>query len=162
MREYLTVPTSFGDLIAAAEEGAVVRIYLPGDLPDEPFSESPTLLLSKTAAELQEYFTGKRKAFDLPLEPCGTPFQRKVWQELCRIPFGEVASYGEIAARIGLPKGARAVGQANHRNPIPVIIPCHRVVAAGNKIGGYGGGIALKIRLLALEGVSDFCSGPGD
>ena len=156
MKEYLTVPVPIGNLVAAAEDGALVRLYLPGDRPDEPFSESRTALLMRTASELQEYFSGKRKSFDLPLDPCGSVFQRKVWRELCRIPYGQVAAYGEIAARIGLPKAARAVGQANHRNPIPVIIPCHRVVAAGNKPGGYGGGIGLKIRLLDLEGVSGF------
>lgn len=156
MKEYLTVPTPIGNLIAAAEDGALVRLYMPGDEPEAPFTESAAALLRRAASELQEYFGGRRQTFDLPLNPYGTVFQRKVWRELCRIPFGQVAAYGEIAARIGQPKAVRAVGQANHRNPIPVIIPCHRVVAAGNKIGGYGGGIELKIRLLNLEGVRDF------
>ncbi|MBO4633018.1 MAG: MGMT family protein, partial [Lentisphaeria bacterium] len=86
--------------------------------------------------------------------PAGTPFHRKVWQELCKIPYGEAATYGEIAVRIGMPGGARAVGQACHRNPIPILIPCHRVVAANRSPGGYGGGLELKLRLLDLEGIA--------
>ena len=154
MRESLSVPTPWGDLVAVAENGALVRICLPGDKPEEPVTGSRDPLLKKAASELQEYFSGRRREFDLPLNPAGTVFQQKVWRELCRIPYGTVETYGEIARRLGIPHGARAIGQANHRNPIPIIIPCHRVTAAGNKIGGYGGGIELKIRLLALEGVT--------
>lgn len=158
MRESLAVTTPWGDLVAAAENGALVRIFLPGEKPDEPLTGSRDPLLAKAASELQEYFCGRRKEFDLPLDPAGTAFQRKVWRELCRIPYGTTATYGEIAGRLGIPRGARAVGQANHQNPIPIIIPCHRVIAAGDKIGGYGGGIDLKIKLLALEGVTRLIS----
>ena len=154
MRESIAVATPWGDLVAVAENGALVRIFLPGDKPEEPPTGSRNPLLVKTAAEFREYFSGRRKEFDLPLAPAGTAFQRKVWHELCRIPYGTAATYGEIAGRLGIPRGGRAVGQANHQNPIPIIIPCHRVIAAGNQIGGYGGGIDLKIRLLALEGVT--------
>jgi len=158
MRESISVTTNWGILTAVAENGAVVRLYLPGETPEETLTGSRSVLLEKAASELQEYFSGRRRNFDLPLDPDGTDFQRKVWQELCRIPYGTVATYGEIARRLGIPHGSRAVGQANHRNPIPIIIPCHRVVAAGNHIGGYGGGIGLKIRLLSLEGITGLIS----
>ena len=128
----------------------------PGEEPEEIFSESCPPLLARAAEELEEYFSGKRKFFDLPLNPRGTAFQRKVWTELGRIPYGQVATYGEIAMRAGSPKGFRAVGQANHRNPLPILIPCHRVVAAHGRLGGYGGGPELKIQLLQLEGISGF------
>ncbi len=158
MRESIAVATPWGDLVAVAENGALVRIFLPGEQPEEPLTGSWDPLLEKTASELREYFSGRRKEFGLPLNPAGTAFQQKVWHELCRIPYGTVATYGEIARRLGIPHGSRAVGQANHRNPIPIIIPCHRVVAAGDHIGGYGGGIELKIRLLTLEGVTGLIS----
>ena len=95
---------------------------------------------------------GERRSFDLPLAPAGTPFQRAVWAELRRIPYGETRSYAQIAAGIGKPGAARAVGQANHRNPLPVFIPCHRVIGASGKLSGYGGGLELKQKLLELEG----------
>ena len=103
--------------------------------------------------ELLEYFQGKRKNFDLPLESGGTPFQRRVWAELAAIPYGTVVTYGELARRVGLPKGARAVGQANHRNPLPIFLPCHRVVGANGALTGYAGGLDLKTQLLRLEGI---------
>jgi len=106
-------------------------------------------------AELQlaEYFAGLRTAFDLELAPQGTPFQRRVWRELTTIPYGQVVSYGAIARRIGMPKAARAVGQANGRNPIPIVIPCHRVIAGDGSIGGFSSGLDIKRGLLALEQV---------
>ena len=104
------------------------------------------------ARELHEYLEGRRRQFTFAIRPQGTPFQRRVWHALETIPYGSTRTYGDIARAVGAPKAARAVGQANHRNPIPIVIPCHRVVAAGGKLGGYGGGIALKRRLLALEG----------
>jgi len=113
--------------------------------------ESP--VLKEAATQLQEYFAGERTEFDLRMELDGTPFQREVWAELARIPYGETISYGELARRVGRPKGPRAVGQANGRNPIAIVVPCHRVLAS-NGIGGYGGGLTVKRALLALEGVS--------
>jgi O-6-methylguanine DNA methyltransferase len=102
--------------------------------------------------QILEYLEGKRDAFDLALDLRGTDFQRRVWQELLRIPYGETRSYGEIARGLGLPlRAARAVGAANGSNPIALVVPCHRVVASGGKLGGYGGGLPLKRRLLALE-----------
>jgi methylated-DNA-[protein]-cysteine S-methyltransferase len=110
-------------------------------------------VLEQAALQLEEYFAGERTVFDVPMALDGTPFQREVWGELTRIPYGQTISYGELARRVGRPKGPRAVGQANGRNPIPIIVPCHRVVA-GNGLGGYGGGRPVKRALLAVEGVS--------
>ena len=152
MRARLTVETPLGRVVLVAGERAVEELLLPGTPPDETIPEHRTPLLCRAEKELQEYFRGERRAFDLPLAPAGTPFQQRVWQELCRIPYGRTASYGEIARRIGRPKGSRAIGQANHRNPIPILIPCHRVIAAQGALGGYGGGLDIKIRLLKLEG----------
>jgi methylated-DNA-[protein]-cysteine S-methyltransferase len=104
-----------------------------------------------TRRQLEEYFAGERQAFDLELAPAGTAFQQRVWQGLTEIPFGKAFSYGELAKHIGNPAAARAVGQANGRNPIPVIIPCHRVIAADRSIGGFSSGLPIKRRLLALE-----------
>lgn len=109
-------------------------------------------LLKKAALQLEEYLHGSRKEFDLPLAPKGTEFQKKDWQALRTIPYGKTATYGEIAKQIGCPKGARAVGLANNRNPISIIIPCHRVIGAGGKLVGYGGGLDIKKRLLQIEG----------
>ena len=109
-------------------------------------------ILDNACTQLTEYFDGSRKRFDVPFDLQGTPFQRKVWQELSRIPFGQTASYKEVAKRIKHPKAVRAVGSANGKNPVCIIIPCHRVIAADGSIGGYSAGIAIKRRLLGLEG----------
>jgi O-6-methylguanine DNA methyltransferase len=103
------------------------------------------------AAQLREYFAGRRTAFDLPLDLRGTPFQRRVWRALTEIPYGERRSYKEIAAMIGSPKAVRAVGGANNRNPLPIVVPCHRVVGADGSLVGYGGGMPIKVFLLQLE-----------
>ena len=102
--------------------------------------------------QLAEYFAGERTAFELPLAPAGTPFQRGVWDALLAIPYGETRSYGELAAAVGKPGAARAVGRANHDNPIGVVIPCHRVIGAGGSLTGYAGGVERKRYLLELEG----------
>jgi methylated-DNA-[protein]-cysteine S-methyltransferase len=102
-------------------------------------------------SQLTEYFAGTRRQFDLPLAPEGTPFQQRVWRVLLDIPYGQTISYGELAARIGQPSAARAVGLANGSNPLPIVIPCHRVIGAGGKLTGYGGGLPIKRQLLALE-----------
>jgi len=118
---------------------------------DEKVSGTPSELSELVASQLNEYFNGKRKSFDLPLEVLGTDFRKKVWTALCEIPYGETRSYKDIAVRIGCPKGFRAIGQANHNNPISIIIPCHRVIAADGSLGGYGGGLDTKTLLLELE-----------
>ena len=101
--------------------------------------------------QLRAYFAGDLEGFDLQLAPDGTPFQQKVWKALCKIPYGETISYGELAKRIGNPNASRAVGLANGSNPIPIIIPCHRVIGSNGKLTGYGGGLPIKEKLLALE-----------
>ena len=103
--------------------------------------------------QLKEYFSGTRKDFDLPLHLMGTEFQKLVWRQLCQVPFGKTASYKEIAEKIGRPKAMRAVGQANHRNPIPIIIPCHRIIGANGHLVGFGAGLDKKRFLLSHEGV---------
>jgi methylated-DNA-[protein]-cysteine S-methyltransferase len=108
-------------------------------------------VLDTLAAELAEYFAGARRAFDLPLAPRGTAFQQRVWDQLRALEYGATASYREIAVRIGAPTATRAVGAANGRNPIPIVIPCHRVIGADGRLTGFGGGLELKRRLLELE-----------
>jgi len=111
-----------------------------------------TSILEETARQLDNYFAGRLRRFDLPLSPSGTPFQREVWEALCAIPYGETRTYGEMAETIGRPKAVRAVGAANGANPIPIVVPCHRVIGADGSLTGYGGGMEIKKRLLALEG----------
>ncbi len=110
-----------------------------------------SILLKETIRQLRAYFAGELEAFDLPLAPEGTPFQLKVWRRLCDVPYGETISYGELARRIGNPNASRAVGLANGSNPIPIIIPCHRVIGSNGSLTGYGGGLPIKEKLLALE-----------
>ncbi len=143
-----------GRLVLESDGDVLVGIWLPGgtrhgrrDAGDVP------PLLKETATQLDEYFAGERTDFDVPMELDGTDFQREVWAELARIPYGTTISYGDLARRVGRPNGPRAVGQANGRNPIPIIVPCHRVLAR-NGIGGYGGGLPMKRALLAVEGVT--------
>ena len=112
-------------------------------------------VLKDTATQLEEYFARERTAFDIPLALDGTTFQKEVWAELSKIPYGETISYGELARRVGRPKGPRAVGQANGKNRIPIIVPCHRVLAT-NGLGGYAGGLSMKRSLLAIEGVTAY------
>jgi methylated-DNA-[protein]-cysteine S-methyltransferase len=108
-------------------------------------------VLDGALAQLEAYFSGRSQDFDLPMEPSGTPFQRRVWDELSKIPYGETISYAELARRVGKAGAARAVGGANGRNPIGIIVPCHRVIAAGGTLGGYGGGLDRKLWLLQHE-----------
>ena len=134
------------------EDGDLIEVRLGAYTPagDEVVRE--TGLLAEAARQLDEYFQGKRRAFDLPLKLNGTEFQRAVWNALLEIPYGETRSYHDIAKRLNKPGAARAVGQANHRNPLWIIVPCHRVVQAGGGLGGYGGGLEVKRKLLELEG----------
>ena len=112
----------------------------------------PTPLLEKAEGQLREYFEGNRTSFDLPLAPQGTPFQQKVWAALRDVPYGQTRSYKDVARAVDCPRGCQAVGQANSRNPIPILIPCHRVIAANGSIGGWRGGPEMKRALLDLEG----------
>lgn len=110
-------------------------------------------IVTETVEQLSQYFDGKRRVFDLRLAPRGTAFQQRVWNALLSIPFGQLVSYGEIAHRIGLPRASRAVGAANGANPIPIVIPCHRVIGSSGTLTGYGGGLDIKEKLLLLEGI---------
>lgn len=139
-----------GPLALAAQEGVLVRLYLP-NTPTPRLMPHKTPLMEEAEKQLLEYFRGERQAFDLPLAPEGTTFQKKVWQALKEIPYGQTRSYGEIARQVGCPKGFRAVGMANHRNPLPILIPCHRVVGSKGTLTGYAGGVELKRQLLELE-----------
>lgn len=144
-----TIETPIGPLTLQADEAAVTAIrFGAGGAQDT----SP--LLDAAEAQLREYFAGARRTFDLPLAPHGTAFQQRVWTALRAIPYGETRTYGELAAAIGSPNASRAVGMANHRNPIPIIIPCHRVIGANGTLTGYAGGLEIKRKLLALEGIN--------
>jgi methylated-DNA-[protein]-cysteine S-methyltransferase len=146
-----------GPLTLVSEGAALTGCYF--DMPDRPapVSGAPGTdrVIDAARRQLDEYFASKRISFDLPLAPRGTAFQLQVWKALRAIPFGETTSYGVIASRIGLPKASRAVGAANGANPIPVIVPCHRVIGASGALTGFGGGLDRKRFLLALE------QGPG-
>ena len=151
MINYLNMETVIGRICIAGTDNAITHLLLPGEAPPAGSTEAETALLLQAADELREYFAGKRKSFDLPLSPQGTAFQQRVWNSLLQIPYGETRSYKQIAESIGCPAGCRAVGGANNRNPISVIIPCHRVIGANGSMVGYGGGLKRKEYLLALE-----------
>jgi len=146
-----------GRLALVEDKGKLIIVGLVGDeLPEDaiecvPGQEPP--VLAHTKQQLDEYFARKRRDFDLPLAPQGTDFQVTVWNALCTIPYGETNSYGQIAAQVDKPKAARAVGGANNRNPIAIIIPCHRVIGANGAMVGYRGGLDIKEHLLKLEGI---------
>jgi len=141
-----------GEIGIAEDNGAISRIGFRDSKKDfVGFTAAETPLIKKAAAQLEEYFAGRRVKFDLPLAPAGTEFQRSVWKALQTIPSGETRSYGEIAARIGNPKASRAVGMANNRNPIAIVIPCHRVIGSDGSLTGYAGGLESKRYLLDLE-----------
>jgi len=153
---YATMPSPIGRLTLSGDGRALTSIFFERDgrLAGGPPAgwREDARALRDARAQLEEYFAGKRVVFDLPLALRGTPFQMGVWRALLRIPYGATASYGEIAAAIGRPGASRAVGGANHNNPIPIIVPCHRVIGSDGSLTGYGGGEDRKRRLLALEG----------
>jgi len=134
-----------------AGKAAICYIFLNASKEPNGYIKQETPLIKKAARQFSEYFDGKRKTFDLPLIMRGTAFQKKVWKALQNIPYGKTVSYGEIAAKIGNPKACRAVGMANNRNPISIIVPCHRVIGHNGSLTGYGGGLELKQKLLELE-----------
>jgi methylated-DNA-[protein]-cysteine S-methyltransferase len=151
---YRTVSTPLGDITAVADEDGLTQVILAGDdgsVLAEATEGGP--IVDAAATQLAEYFAGERMAFDVPLAPQGTEFQQTVWKALGDVPFGTTATYGEIARAIGQLTATRAVGAANGRNPIPIIIPCHRVIGASGELTGYsgGGGIETKRRLLDHE-----------
>ena len=147
---WLAVDTPFGPMVLEGEE-TLTRLWLPNALPDDRGRGEETPLLRVARTQLLEYLSGARRSFDLPLDPAGTAFQRSVWEALRAIPYGQTRTYGEMAAAVGRPKAVRALGQANHVNPLPIFIPCHRVVGKNGALTGYAGGLDLKGALLALE-----------
>ena len=143
-------PSPIGDLLLVASEEGLVRVEFAGAVaPDDAPRDDKRL--APVLRQLAEYFAGDRTDFDIKLAPRGTPFQLDVWRTLQRIPYGETRSYADIARSIGRPTATRAVGAANGANPIPIIIPCHRVIGSNGSLTGFGGGMGVKRRLLDLE-----------
>ena len=153
---YSTLTTPIGELLLVADtDGALTAVHLPGRHGSTAGMQRDDALLEPARRQLTEYFAGERTTFDLPLRPTGAPFQLRVWERLATIPYGETTSYGEIAEELG--RGgrgrnlARAVGAANGRNPIAIVVPCHRVIGANGSLTGYAGGLDQKRALLDLE-----------
>ena len=153
---YTTMDSPFGPVCLLGTEQGLVRVdFQRGDrpVPLDPTWQEHTGQLDGAIQQLQEYFQAQRHQFSLPLAPAGTPFQQHVWQALQGIPFGTTLTYRELAQRLGMPGAARAVGHANGRNPLAIVIPCHRLIGSDGQLRGYAGGIALKRCLLQHEGV---------
>ncbi len=152
---WTTCPSPLGDVLLSESDGVLVRVsFAPAELPAGEPSSCP--VLDQGVRELTEYFCSGRRAFTVPVRPPGTPFQQAVWAELQRIPYGTTATYAELAQRVGSPGAVRAVGSANGRNPVAVLVPCHRVIGSDGNLRGYAGGVERKTALLALErGPSD-------
>ena len=145
-----------GQILLVANDVALTGLHFVGEkyypvIAADWQQRSDAKMIAQTRAQLDEYFAGKRKHFDLVLDPAGTPFQRDVWQALRMIPYGVTTNYGALAQRLGKPRASRAVGAANGRNPISIVIPCHRVIGANGDLTGYAGGMARKESLLRLE-----------
>jgi len=153
-RQHTVVDSPYGALTLVATDGVLSGLYMTGQRhrpPEETFGVPDPRPFGETVRQLDAYFAGALTAFDLPLRLHGTAFQREVWAELVRIPYGETRSYGELAGRLGKPGASRAVGLANGRNPVGIIVPCHRVIGASGSLTGYGGGLDRKQRLIAFE-----------
>lgn len=150
------VPSPIGELFVVSDGTAITEIHFESHHGDAPpncaeVGVGAVELLDRAAEQLAEYFAGERREFDLPVAPRGTEFQRRAWAQLLEIPYGETLTYGEQARRIDAPTASRAVGAANGANPIPIVIPCHRVVGANGSLTGYAGGVDVKRALLDLE-----------
>jgi len=151
---YTSFESPIGELLVLGDGGALRGLYMiEGTRPVRIDSawERADAVFARVRTQLSEYFAGERRQFDVSLDMAGSPFQRRVWEALRDIPYGEITSYGELARRVGRPSAARAVGLANGRNPISVIVPCHRVIGADGSLTGYGGGTERKRMLLGLE-----------
>jgi len=157
MTRFARIASPLGPLVAVAEGDALAAL----DFTDAKYARSPEPswiedpawpVLRACAAQLAEYFAGERGRFDLPLDPRGTPFRKRVWAEIAKVPYGETMTYAELARRAGAPGSARAAGAATGRNPLAIVVPCHRIVATSGALTGYAGGLARKEYLLALEG----------
>jgi methylated-DNA-[protein]-cysteine S-methyltransferase len=148
------IESPVGPLLLAADDSGLRSIeFMSGRRPVQanPQWQEDVEPLRETIRQLRAYFAGELESFDLKLAPQGTAFQLSVWNQLCEIPYGETISYGELARRVGNPNASRAVGLANGSNPIPIVIPCHRVIGSNGKLTGYGGGLPIKEKLLGLE-----------
>lgn len=166
MNSFTRCDSPLGSLLLTSDGEALTGIAFPGGAPvpeeEEGWQRDDAApLFAEARRQLAEYFAGQRTDFELPLAPSGTPFQLQVWAELRRIPYGTTISYGEQARRIGKPKAARAVGLANGRNPISIVVPCHRVVGADGTLTGFGGGLPTKRALLDLESRAAASAGVG-
>lgn len=152
MKKVFFYEKEIGEIGIGEDNGAITDIFFGTEIDpiDTELRETP--LIKKASKQLDEYFQGSRKIFDLPIFTKGTPFQQMVWDALKTIPYGETRSYKDIAVQIGKSKACRAVGMANNRNPISIIIPCHRVIGSKGELVGYGGGLNIKEKLLSLEG----------
>ncbi len=157
VRQHTVVDSPCGPLTLVAADGVLSGLYMTGQRhrpAEESFGERVAATeepFPEVVRQLTAYFAGELTAFDLPLRLEGTDFQRSVWDQLVRIPYGETWSYGELAARLGKPNASRAVGLANGKNPVGIIVPCHRVIGASGAMTGYGGGVERKVQLLAFE-----------
>jgi methylated-DNA-[protein]-cysteine S-methyltransferase len=151
---YTYIETPVGRLLVAGDDSGLCRIEFDPDRRDafpKPTWQEDFGILAEAIRQLDAYFAGTLRDFDLPLQPSGTPFQLEVWQALRRIPYGTTISYGELAHSIGRPNASRAVGAANGQNPLPIVVPCHRVIGSTGSLTGFGGGLEAKSTLLALE-----------
>ncbi|MFI1697284.1 methylated-DNA--[protein]-cysteine S-methyltransferase [Streptomyces bobili] len=154
MKRHTVIDSPYGPLTLVADDGVLCGLYMTEQRhrpPEESFGPRDDTLFADTEAQLEAYFAGDSKEFTLPLRLHGTPFQRTVWEALRQIPYGETRTYGELAEALGNPAASRAVGLANGRNPVGIIVPCHRVVGANGSLTGYGGGLKRKRRLLDFE-----------
>ncbi len=157
MKQYCYYQSPIGRLLIAGTNGRLEAIFFPNSINEFEISNDTQYneeIFKDILRQLSDYFAGKRQKFEIDVFPAGTDFQKKVWQELQNVPFGETVSYGEIAARIDNPKACRAIGMANSKNPIPIIIPCHRIIGKDGSLTGFGGGLDIKRKLLELEGIS--------
>ncbi|WP_426367091.1 methylated-DNA--[protein]-cysteine S-methyltransferase [Streptomyces sp. E-08] len=152
--QHTVVDSPYDPLTLVAVDGVLSRLHMTGQRhrpPEETFGEPDPRPFGEVIRQLDAYFAGELTAFELPLNLIGTPFQLRVWEQLLRIPYGETRTYGELAEELGSPGASRAVGLANGKNPVGIIVPCHRVIGASGGLTGYGGGLDRKQRLLAFE-----------
>ncbi len=151
MKKVYYYQTKIGKIGIAEEHSFITNVYFMNMKQPLDAKQYESVALKEAFVQISEYLDGKRKVFDLPLNPKGTDFQQTVWSELLGIPYGETKTYKEIAESLGAPKSSRAVGSACNKNPIPIILPCHRVLSSDNKLTGYVGGLEIKQKLLDLE-----------
>jgi len=151
MKKVFFYETPLGKIALCEEKNFLTNLFFNTTTNFSDCEEKESPLLKETFSQLEKYFSGKLKTFDIPLAPVGTDFMKKIWLELQKIPYGEIKTYGEIARLIKNPKASRAVGNANGKNPIPIIIPCHRIISSDGSIGGFSAGLKIKKKLLTLE-----------